>query len=140
MPRHSAGIIGRWYAFSSTRTQHVLTIVSMCINNTKSSVSGSQPENNSQSLNYEQEYKQRENRLQLRRSRRLENERAVNSVSKPGVKDNDKEGSRKTLSEQRQQRLDRLRTRNRSVAQDLLMHAMMVKSFLYNYVENCYLS
>ena len=32
-------------------------------------------------------------------------------------------------SEQRQH-LDRLRTRNRSVAQDLLMHAMMIKSFL----------
>ncbi len=26
--------------------------------------------------------------------------------------------------------LDRLRTRNRNVAQDLLMHAMMIKSFL----------
>ncbi len=33
-------------------------------------------------------------------------------------------------SEQRQQRLGRLRTRNRSVAQDLLTHAMMIKSFL----------
>ncbi len=27
--------------------------------------------------------------------------------------------------------MDRLRTRNRSVAQDLLMYAMMIKSFLY---------
>ena len=50
--------------------------------------------------------------------------------------DSDKEGSKKTLSEQRQQRLDRLRTMNRSVAQDLLNAYNDGK---YN-VENYYLS
>ncbi len=42
-------------------------------------------------------------------------------------------------SEQRQQRLDRLRTRNRSVAQDLLMACNDDKEFSI-YVETCYLS
>ncbi len=51
--------------------------------------------------------------------------------------DSDKGGSRKTLSEQRQQRLDRLRTINKSLAQDLLNAYNDGK---YNYVENYYLS
>ncbi len=54
---------------------------------------------------------QRELRLQTRRERQ-------------------RQRRQQETSEQRQQHLDRLRTRNRSVAQDLLMHAMMIKNFL----------
>ncbi len=123
-----------------------------------SSVSGSKPECNNQSLRSErlwarrqqESHEQCENTLQLRRSRRLqarkqreqwtaelrlqtrcEREHQESSEQRelrlqPGM------GERQRQRWLQEQRLDRLRTRNRSasVIQDLLMHAMMITSFL----------
>ncbi len=92
----------------------------------------------------QESHKQRENRLQLRRSRRLQARERESSEQRELTlqtrrERQDKEGSRKPLCRDNNACMDRLRTRNRNVAQDLLMHAMMIKSFLSMW-ENCYLS